>query len=106
MCPKKLERNWKQFQGKNKTSPLLKDRFSFDVKPHSIFSTQEESEFEWAYYDLIVIDESHHFRNENASRFKKLLSKMKENKPKILLLSATPVNNNLDDLKNQLRLLS
>jgi superfamily II DNA or RNA helicase len=106
LCPKKLERNWKQFIEKRDTNPLLKDRFSYTVKPHSIFSTQEETAFAWNHFELIVIDESHHFRNESASRFQKLLDVMKTSKPKVLLLSATPVNNNLNDLKNQLRFIA
>ena len=106
LCPKKLERNWNQFVEKRDTNPLLKDRFSYTVKAHSIFSTKEESHFAWEHFDLIVIDESHHFRNESASRFQKLLDVMKESKPKVLLLSATPVNNDLSDLKNQLRLIA
>jgi ERCC4-related helicase len=106
LCPKKLERNWNQFIEKRDTNPLLKDRFSYTVKAHSIFLTQEESHFAWEHFDLIVIDESHHFRNESASRFQKLLDIMKDSKPKVLLLSATPVNNNLSDLKNQLRLIA
>jgi ERCC4-related helicase len=105
LCPKKLEGNWKQYHRDN-ISQLAGDSFGYSVRPHTLFDTQEAESFNWGSFDLIVIDESHHFRNETSSRYQQLLKKIKQYTPKVLLLSATPVNNSLDDFKNQLHLIT
>ncbi|RLA82949.1 MAG: ATP-dependent helicase, partial [Epsilonproteobacteria bacterium] len=96
---------------------LLKDRFNYDVLYHTDLlrekgesNGQDLSRVNWANYDLIVIDESHNFRNNSArkektTRYQKLLNIMKTGvKTKLLMLSATPVNNKFTDLKNQIAL--
>lgn len=117
LCPKKLRNNWVKYTKNLKTNPLIEDRFRYDVLCHTDLSREsgksgdiELSEIYWENYDLLVIDESHNFRNNNAgrkgkqSRYEKLLNEVikKGRKTKVLLLSATPVNNSLEDLRNQL----
>ncbi len=117
LCPKKLGDNWKTFLNNYEDNPLLKDRFNYTVLYHTDllrdkgFSNGVDlSRIHWANYDLIVIDESHNFRNNDArkektTRYQKLLSTIKTGvKTKLLMLSATPVNNRFNDLKNQLSL--
>ncbi|MEA2049771.1 MAG: helicase-related protein [Campylobacterota bacterium] len=117
LCPKKLGDNWKTFSNNYDDNPLLKDRFNYDVLYHTDLlrekgesNGQDLSRVNWATYDLIVIDESHNFRNNSArkektTRYQKLLDIMKTGvKTKLLMLSATPVNNKFTDLKNQLAL--
>lgn len=117
LCPKKLRNNWVKYTKNLTTNPLIEDRFRYDVLCHTDLSREsgksgdiELSEIYWENYDLLVIDESHNFRNNNPgrkgkqSRYEKLLNEVikKGRKTKILLLSATPVNNSLEDLRNQL----
>ncbi|RLA67993.1 MAG: ATP-dependent helicase [Epsilonproteobacteria bacterium] len=117
LCPKKLGDNWKTFLNNYEDNPLLKDRLNYDVLYHTDIlrekgesNGQDLSRVNWANYDLIVIDESHNFRNNNASRekttrYQKLLEIMQTGvQTKLLMLSATPVNNKFTDLKNQLAL--
>ncbi len=117
LCPKKLGDNWKTFLNNYDDNPLLKDRFNYDVLYHTDilrdrgFSNGIDlSRVNWANYDLIVIDESHNFRNNDArkkktTRYQKLLNIIKTGvKTKLLMLSATPVNNRFTDLKNQIAL--
>ncbi|KLO24965.1 helicase [Marinitoga sp. 1155] len=118
LCPKKLGNNWLTFTGNYEDNPLIKDRFNYDVLYHtdllreSGYSNGKDlSRINWSNYDLIVIDESHNFRNNNArkekkTRYTKLLEDVikKGVKTKVLMLSATPVNNKFNDLKNQLAL--
>ncbi|MEA2016984.1 MAG: SNF2-related protein, partial [Campylobacterota bacterium] len=117
LCPKKLGDNWKTFLNNYDDNPLLKDRFNYDVLYHTDIlrkngesNGQDLSRVNWANYDLIVIDESHNFRNNSArkektTRYQKLLDIMRTGvKTKLLMLSATPVNNKFTDLKNQLAL--
>lgn len=119
LCPKKLRKNWTKYQDKNnsRTNPLAEDKLRFDVLSHTDLS-REKGDVDgidlancyWENYDLLVIDESHNFRNNNTgrkgklSRYEKLLNEVikKGRKTKVLLLSATPVNNSLEDLRNQL----
>ncbi len=62
---------------------------------------------DYANYDLIVVDESHNFRNSQTNCWKNLISTIIQGKPKkIVLITATPVNNNVFDLYNQLRLIT
>ena len=119
LCPKKLGDNWQTFLNNYEDNPLVEDRFNYDVLYHT--DLQRESGFSgnidlsrvnWGNYDLVVIDESHNFRNNNSAkgeketRYQTLLNHvMREGvKTKVLMLSATPVNNRFTDLKNQLAL--
>ena len=118
LCPKKLADNWKNFNTNLKTNLFARDRFNYDVLCHTDLSrTSGESlgipldRVNWGNYDLIVIDESHNFRNNDVyndreTRYQKLMNKViKEGvKTKVLMLSATPVNNRFNDLRNQLAL--
>lgn len=118
LCPKKLSENWNTYKFNYKNNPLLKDRMNYDVLFHTdlnrkkgISNGLDLARINWGNYDLVVIDESHNFRNggnpvgENKeNRYQKLLNKVirKGVKTKVLMLSATPVNNKFTDLKNQL----
>lgn len=117
LCPKKLGDNWKTFLNNYDDNPLLKDRFNYDVLYHTDILREKGfsngidlSRVNWANYDLIVIDESHNFRNNEArkdktTRYQKLLNIIKTGvRTKLLMLSATPVNNRFTDLKNQIAL--
>lgn len=122
LCPKKLKENWTRYCANN-NSPLnhfIKDRFTYTVLSHSdLTRTQGKSgdidlaAIHWGGYDLVVIDESHNFRNYNKgiyrkSRYERLLHDIIQTgtKTQVLLLSATPVNNTLDDLYHQLRFIT
>ena len=117
LCPKKLGDNWKTFLNNYEDNPLLKDRFNYGVLYHTDLlrekgesNGQDLTRVNWSNYDLIVIDESHNFRNNSArkektTRYQKLLNIMQTGvKTKLLMLSATPVNNKFTDLKNQIAL--
>lgn len=118
LCPKKLEANWNTYRNNDKDNFLAKDRFRYDVLFHTDLSRDRGMSngrnletVNWGNYGLIVIDESHNFRNNNPSgdrenRYQRLLRKIiKEGiETKVLMLSATPVNNRFNDLKNQLAL--
>ena len=114
LCPKKLADNWRNFNTNLKTNLFARDRFNYDVLCHTDLSrTSGESlgipldRVNWGNYDLVVIDESHNFRNNDVyndreTRYQKLMNKViKEGvKTKVLMLSATPVNNRFTDLRN------
>jgi len=118
LCPKKLAENWTNYNANLTTNLFASDRFNYDVLAHTDLSrTKGESlglrldRINWGNYDLVVIDESHNFRNadyseEKESRYQRLMRQViKEGvKTKVLMLSATPVNNRFNDLKNQLQL--
>ena len=118
LCPKKLAENWTNYNSNYTTNLFREDRFAYDVLAHTDLSrTKGESlgldlaRINWGNYDLVVIDESHNFRNadyaeEKESRYQRLMRQViKEGvKTKVLMLSATPVNNRFNDLKNQLQL--
>jgi ERCC4-related helicase len=118
LCPKKLADNWLNYNRNLTTNPFIKDRFNFDVLCHTdIQRTRGESfgiplnRVNWGNYDLVVIDESHNFRNnqvykEKETRYQALMNKVMRAgvKTKVLMLSATPVNNRFSDLRNQLAL--
>jgi superfamily II DNA or RNA helicase len=118
LCPKKLAENWTNYKGNLKNNPLHKDRFNFDVLCHTdLLRERGESlglrldRVNWSNYDLVVIDESHNFRNDDAfknreTRYQRLMNRIIRQgvKTKVLMLSATPVNNRFNDLKNQLAL--
>lgn len=117
LCPKKLEENWTLYRNNDRRNPLLKDRFQYDVLAHTDLSRTagkaghfDLAAFNWGNYNLVVIDESHNFRNNakgtngRRSRYERLMEEVIKAgvKTKVLLLSATPVNNNLSDLRNQI----
>lgn len=118
LCPKKLSENWNTYIHDYKDNPLNCDRFNYKVLFHTDLSRKtgfsngiDLSRINWANYDLIVIDESHNFRNNSArndreTRYDRLMNEVMKKgvKTKVLMLSATPVNNKFTDLKNQLAL--
>ena len=119
LCPKRLEQNWTQYQGNTKTNIFYNDRIRFDVLFHTDLGRErgksgqiDLANVNWGNYDLVVIDESHNFRNNNAvnrdkdTRYDFLMKRIMRDgvKTKVLMLSATPVNNRYNDLKNQLLL--
>ena len=118
LCPKKLADNWLNYNRNLTTNIFAKDRFSYDVLCHTDLQRTAGYSFgmplnrvNWSNYDLVVIDESHNFRNNDAfkdreTRYQKLMNAViKEGvKTKVLMLSATPVNNRFSDLRNQLAL--
>lgn len=118
LCPKKLTDNWLNYNTNLKTNPFARDRFNYDVLCHTDLSRTSGSSngiplnrVNWGNYDLVVIDESHNFRNNDAfkekeTRYQKLMNQVIRAgvKTKVLMLSATPVNNRFNDLRNQLAL--
>jgi superfamily II DNA or RNA helicase len=118
LCPKKLAENWLNYNKNLKTNIFSKDRFNYDVLCHTDLSRSSGESYgialnriNWGNYDLVVIDESHNFRNNDAfkekeTRYQKLMNKIIRDgvKTKVLMLSATPVNNRFSDLRNQLAL--
>ena len=124
LCPKKLYENWNMYKGHYTNNPLIEDNLQYDILYHSDLTRTKGmsngidlSRFKWEDYDLIVIDESHNFRNggqnidendeeKRDNRYDCLLKQAirKGRKTHVLMLSATPVNNRFVDLKNQLAL--
>lgn len=122
LCPKKLSNNWNTYKDNYVNNPIASDRLRYDVLYHTDLSRERGTSngldldrLKWGNYDLVVIDESHNFRNggelsgddgEKENRYLKLMNKVikKGVKTKVLMLSATPVNNRFNDLKNQLAL--
>lgn len=118
LAPKKLANNWNQYRDNVRTNLFYQDRIHFDVlyhtdlgRTHGYSNGHDLSKFNWDNYDLVVIDESHNFRNANSYRDKEtrydfLINKVLKSgvRTKVLMLSATPVNNRFTDLKNQLAL--
>lgn len=125
LCPKKLRDNWTLFLAQNNSelNPFLKDRFAYTVLSHTDLSREtgkvdgvDLATLNWGNFDLIVIDESHNFRNNvkgkrdedgniiKKSRYERLMQDVIQSgvKTKVMLLSATPVNNDLKDLRNQI----
>jgi SNF2 family DNA or RNA helicase len=125
LCPKKLRDNWTVYLAQNNSelNPFLKDRFAYTVLSHTDLSREsgkvdsvDLATLNWGNFDLIVIDESHNFRNNTKgrrdeddniirkSRYERLMEDIIQAgvKTKVMLLSATPVNNDLKDLRNQI----
>jgi hypothetical protein len=129
LCPKKLRENWTVYQAQNNSelNPFVNDRFGYTVLSHTDLSRDggksgdiDLAAINWGNYDLVVVDESHNFRNNlkgkrdeegnivRLSRYERLMEHIIKQgvKTKVLLLSATPVNNDLKDLRNQLYFLT
>ena len=120
LCPKRLRDNWTVYATNDKRNILAADRFNFDVLNHTDLSRDKGmsgdidlSYINWGNYDLVVIDESHNFRNkasrnDKETRYDRLMSRIIKSgvKTRVLMLSATPVNNRLSDLKNQLAFIT
>ena len=120
LCPKKLRDNWLIYTQNDKRNLLASDRFNYDVLNHTDMSRTSGysgdinlATINWGNYDLIVIDESHNFRNNNPkkdrrNRYQCLLEDIIQAgvKTKVLMLSATPVNNRLNDMKNQVAFIT
>ncbi|OPJ62561.1 helicase-related protein [Clostridium oryzae] len=120
LAPKKLRENWTIYTQNDKRNILDKDRFNYDVLNHTDLSRESGMSGEinlatinWSNYDLVVIDESHNFRNNDArndkvTRYSKLLNDVIKSgaETKVLMLSATPVNNRMNDLKNQINFIT
>ena len=120
LCPKKLSENWNTYKDNYVNNPIASDRLNYDVLFHTDLSRNggtsnglDLDRLNWGNYDLVVIDESHNFRNgvgthanTQENRYAKLMEKVIRAgvKTKVLMLSATPVNNRFVDLKNQLAL--
>ena len=118
LCPKKLADNWLNYNSNLTTNIFSRDRFNYDVLCHTDLSRTSGESFgiplnrvNWGNYDLVVIDESHNFRNNDAvkdreTRYQRLMRQVVREgvKTKVLMLSATPVNNRFNDLRNQLAL--
>jgi len=129
LCPKKLRENWSVYQAhaNNILNPFPEDRYGFSLLHHSDLSRDKGfsdginlQNFNWGAYDLVVIDESHNFRNNTKgrrdddgevvrlSRYERLMQDIiqKGVRTKVLLLSATPVNNTLTDIRNQISIIA
>lgn len=127
LCPKKLRENWTVYTNNSSLNPFLSDRFRYDVLSHTDLSREggtsgdiDLATINWGNYDLVVIDESHNFRNNTPgkrddegnlirrSRYQRIMEDIVKSgvRTKVLLLSATPVNNDLKDLRNQIYLLT
>ena len=117
LCPSKLRENWALYQSHTSQvgNPFTADRFGYALLAHTDLSrdrgmsgsTNLET-FNWSSFDLVVIDESHNFRNMGGSRYQRLLDEVigQGAKTKVLMLSATPVNISLTDLRNQIYLIT
>ncbi|MCK9164186.1 MAG: DEAD/DEAH box helicase, partial [Bacteroidales bacterium] len=115
ICPKKLHNNWNKYL-KRQNSKFEKDKFEYLIRFHTDMSEnllEKYCDTSDKYFTddkpkLFVIDESHNFRNDKSTRYQFLIEKIlsKNNNIKVLLLSATPINNNLIDIRNQFKLLT
>ena len=117
LCPRKLYENWSLYQASNGhiQNPFPQDRFSYTLLAHTDLSRDSGMSgsvnlagFNWASYNFVVIDESHNFRNSDGLRYQKLLREIiaAGSHTKVLMLSATPVNTSLIDLRNQIYLMT
>lgn len=117
LCPKRLRDNWSLYKANDRRNFLAQDRFNYDILNHTDLSRDggmsgdiDLSHVNWGNYDLVVIDESHNFRNKKTpragseTRYDRLMRQIiKEGvKTRVLMLSATPVNNRMADLRNQI----
>jgi Helicase conserved C-terminal domain len=117
LCPKRLRDNWTLYRTNDRRNILASDRFNYDVLNHTDLSRDgglsgdiDLTHVNWGNYDLVVIDESHNFRNKRTprqggeTRYDRLMRRIVREgvKTRVLMLSATPVNNKLTDLRNQI----
>lgn len=120
LAPKKLRENWTVYTLNDKRNIFAEDRFNYDVLNHTDLSRTSGFSGEinlatlnWSNYDLIVIDESHNFRNnppvkDRVTRYQRMMNDIIKSgvKTKVLMLSATPVNNKMNDIKNQIAFIT
>ena len=121
LCPKKLRDNWTIFRRNDKRNLLVEDHLRYDILNHTDLTRKSGSSgdidlatLNWGNYDLVVLDESHNFRNiptkkeKEETRYSKLMNQIVKSgvNTKVLMLSATPVNNKLSDLGNQLAIIT
>ena len=117
LCPRKLRANWSLYLDRigHTRNPFADDRFAYNLLSHTDLSRYsgevgyiDLANFNWQNFDLIVIDESHNFRNHEGKRYERLLNEVigKGVKTKVLMLSATPVNTSLIDLRSQIYLMT
>ena len=117
LCPRKLYENWSLYQASNGHSqnPFERDRFAYTLLAHTDLSREsgrsggvDLANFNWRNYSLVVIDESHNFRNSDGQRYRQLMDEVIRQgaRTKVLMLSATPVNTSLIDLRNQIYLMT
>ena len=117
LCPNKLRQNWSLYpiHQMQMGNPFVEDRFRYSLLAHTDLSRDsgisggiDLAKFNWGAFDLIVIDESHNFRNDDGKRYEKLLNDIIKSggRTKVLMLSATPVNTSLIDLRNQVNLMT
>lgn len=117
ICPKKLEHNWRRYK-KNQNSRFEKDNFDYFIRYHTdmhedrmnkpeYLKERADTLFKSEKPKLFVIDESHNLRNHKSNRYKFLMDEIlkKNDDAKVLLLSATPINNNLNDIRNQFKMM-
>ena len=117
LCPKRLRENWSLYRANDRRNILAGDRFNYDILNHTDLSRDgglsgdiDLAHVNWGNYDLVVIDESHNFRNKRSprqdgeTRYDRLMRRIVRDgvKTRVLMLSATPVNNRLADLRNQI----
>ena len=117
LCPKRLRDNWAVYTANDRRNALVSDRFNYDILNHTDLSRDDGysgdidlANINWGNYDLVVIDESHNFRNKKSprqggeTRYDRLMRKIVQEgvRTKVLMLSATPVNNRMADLRNQI----
>ncbi|MFN5944334.1 MAG: helicase-related protein [Phycisphaerae bacterium] len=117
LCPKRLRDNWTLYATNDRRNVLAADRFNYDVLNHTDLSRENGTSGDidlknvnWGNYDLVVIDESHNFRNKKSprqggmTRYDRLMKQIIKDgvRTRVLMLSATPVNNRLTDLRNQI----
>ena len=120
LCPKKLRENWTIYTQNDRRNILVDDRFNYDVLNHTDLSRVSGfsgainlATLNWGNYDLVVIDESHNFRNnppvkDRVTRYERMMRDIIKSgvKTKVLMLSATPVNNRMNDIKNQIAFIT
>ncbi len=117
LCPKRLRDNWSLYRANDRRNFLSSDRFNYDLLNHTdllrnggLSGDIDLAYVNWGNYDLVVIDESHNFRNKRTprqggeTRYDRLMHRIVRDgvKTRVLMLSATPVNNRLADLRNQI----
>ncbi len=117
LCPKRLRENWTLYTANDRRNMLAADRFNYDVLNHTDLSRDggfsgdiDLAHLNWGNYDLVVIDESHNFRNKGRpkkggeTRYDRLMNRIIQSgvRTRVLMLSATPVNNRMADLRNQI----